>query len=442
MHRLRLKRRPRAAFLLLAFALFGLACITTAAADEITQYFPVTVSGEPPAKRESGWRITWHVYPPARKKVATHLYGGSSVWEIRSIDFMKGYRPDGSEDWVRVLNRLAMAEMYVPYHDGKTEFFDITQFEFPMIRARRDFLPRSGITSAKLHEDGYIISEVTDDHVRWMDNNDRNKVQRGQVLNLWGTLFSGNYRYILRYSFSDDGTISVRVGGTAENFFDFYDEAHGGKQDLATHIHMAAWRMEFNLGNPDNVILEMIERDTDKTGKPATRVRPFNGGREGGEIWDPTKFSVLRVSSGQTKNRADPPRNIAYTLRAVRTGSVRTRRAFTSRDFWVSRLQPDSRTRTDRGPEFRFIDVPDNVSVNPEPINGKAVAIWHQTGLNHIVRSEDYGVTGRKEYGAAIAAWTGFDLVPSNLWHQTPFLQRREEPPRDPRPPHGPQHGR
>jgi Cu2+-containing amine oxidase len=54
------------------------------------------------------------------------------------------------------------------------------------------------------------------------------------------------------------------------------------------------------------------------------------------------------------------------------------------------------------------------------------VVIWHQAGLNHIVRNEDYGVSGRKEEGAAINSWTGFDLVPSNLWHRTPFLDRSE----------------
>jgi hypothetical protein len=30
----------------------------------------------------------------------------------------------------------------------------------------------------------------------------------------------------------------------------------------------------------------------------------------------------------------------------------------------------------------------------------------------------------RSQNGVAIAAWTGFDLVPVDLWHQTPFLKR------------------
>ena len=72
--------------------------------------------------------------------------------------------------------------------------------------------------------------------------------------------------------------------------------------------------------------------------------------------------------------------------------------------------------------------MPKNVR-NPEPIEGKAVAIWHTSGLNHIPRTEDFGARGyRSQDGVAIAAWTGFDLVPVDLWHQTPFPMREPLP--------------
>jgi len=443
------KRRPRAAFVLSTLALFSLALQSAPAdAEELTQYFPVTIKGQPAAKRESGWRINWRVLPPARDKIAQHGYGMAAVWEFQSIDFMKGYRPDGSEDWVRILNRLALAEMYVPYNQYKQEFFDITSYAFNMVRPNVNFFPKSGIVSGRVHQDGYVLSEIGDDHVRWIDNNNVNergqpedRVLRGQVLNVWATFFSENYRYVLRYGFHDDGTISVRVGGTAENFFPLYDKK-GVSHDFATHLHMGGWRMEFNLGNSRTNTIEIIERDHDQAGRPYTNKRPFNGGREGGEVWDPTKFSVLRITSGQTRNRAEPPRLIGYTLRPVRNGSVRTRQDFTKADFWVSRLQPDQSPRSQRGVELRFIDVAKNVLPRPEPLQGKAAVVWHQAGLNHIVRNEDYGVTGRKDQGAAINSWVGFDLVPSNLWHRTPFLERSNAPDRGDRRHDDDRHGR
>jgi hypothetical protein len=393
-----------------------------ALAAELTQYFPVAPPGQPAPPRESGWKITWQILPQGRivnqTLVEKHPYGGSAVWEIQSVDFMRGHKPDGNEDWVRILDRLAMAEMYVAYHNNETEFWDITQFTFPMIGAKPDYLPRNGALAAKLH-DPFVVGEVVDDHVRWMDTG--NRIRRGQTLYLWATLFAGNYRYLLRYGFSDDGTIGVRVGATAENFFHLYEHDPRGKDDFSTHFHMGAWRMEFNLGAPQANRIEMVEREMDANGDARTRRRPFNGGREGGEVWDPTKFSVLKITSGALKNRADRPRPVSYTLRPVRTGSIRNkRRAYTAKDFWVSRLQPETR----EGFEHKFIDVPGNVVPSPEPIEGKAAVIWHQAGLNHIVRSEDYDDKGRKEGGAAITAWTGFDLVPADLWHQTPFLKQ------------------
>ena len=408
----------RAALLLLAVAGLSLVCAQDrATAAELTQYFPAVPAGQQAPTPRCGWKIRWQVL-----ERGTHNYGGSAVLEIQSVEFMKGYKADGSEDWIKVLNNLAMAEMYVPYHDGSTEFFDITGFSFPFVRARQDFIPPSGTVRATLHEDDYVISEVVDDHVRWMDNNDNNKVRRGQVLNLWATFTAGNYRYVLLYRFGDDGLISVRAGGTAENFFNL----QAGQEDHATHIHMPAWRMEFDLGNAEANRIEMIERVIDtSTNRPTTLRRPFNAGREGGETWEPTKFSVLKITSSQTQNRHQPPRNVGYTLKPSRMGTLRnSSRPFTAFDFWVSRLNPDSEARAVQAPELRFIDVPQNVS-SPEPIAGKAVVIWYHSSLNHIPRTEDYGAVGyRSTEGVAITAWTGFDLLPVDLWHKTPLHER------------------
>jgi Cu2+-containing amine oxidase len=202
---------------------------------------------------------------------------------------------------------------------------------------------------------------------------------------------------------------------------------------------MAAWRMEFDLGNANANRLEMVERRVDARSLISTDNRPFNKGREGGEVWDPLKFSALKITNSATKNRHDPPRNIAYLLRPLRTGTVRTGFPFTHNDIWVTRLRPENPARAfdNVGPELRFVDVPKNVA-KPEAIEGKAVVVWHQSGLNHIPRTEDFGRSGYNAFeGVAVAAWTGFDLVPVDLWHQTPFLNRPPPRPRDALPPPG-----
>src|SRR6266436_4422206 len=70
------------------------------AALEIEQYFPVVAAGAQP-RRETGWKIKYEILGTGNK------YGGSNVWEIQSVEFMRGFKPPGEENWVKVLTNLA-----------------------------------------------------------------------------------------------------------------------------------------------------------------------------------------------------------------------------------------------------------------------------------------------------------------------------------------------
>jgi hypothetical protein len=382
----------------------------SASAAEIVQYFPAVPPGGAPPKAESGWRIKYEVLPSG-----SHGYGGSSVWEIQSVEFMRGYKLSGEEDWIKILNNLALAEMYVPYYDGY-EIHDITDYGFSFVNATAGYIPSAGVISGRLLDDGVVIAEVADDHVRWMTSAS-DRIRRGQVLDLWATLAAGNYRYILKYSFADDGTIRVRAGGTAQNLRSVAVGNHNGM-----HIHMPAWRLEFDLGAASANSVEITERMAESDSAAADLVhRPFNGGVEGGEVWNPERFTSLMVSSKQFDNRHDPAHKIGYKLVSARSGSTRTHRDYVKYDFWVTRIAPAAANRSvDR--ELRFIDVATYVQ-NPEPINGYAVAIWHSTALHHIPRTEDFGSSGyRAHEGLALTMWTGFDMMPHNLWDKTPLF--------------------
>lgn len=410
---------------IMAIGLLGLvvsigAPLPRAAADgQITQYFPANAQGQPAGIRESGWRVSWRVLPRG-----THTYGASQVWVFDSIEFMKGRRQDGSEDWIKVLNQLAMVEMYVPYNSG-TEFQDM-QMAFDLADAKPEYLPAAGVLRARI-EDRNVISELVEDGVRWGDNqpisNTLNRIRRGQALDLWATLVCANYAYIMHYRFADDGRISVRVSGTSQNLVDLND-LHGDMNN-ATHGHMGAWRMEFDLGNAATNQVEVYERFID----PARQVgilrhRPFNNGREGGEVWDPDKFTMLKIANPQTLNRHSPPQPVSYAIKTKMPGRLRTGRAFTANDFWVTRRVPDDPRRQARAPENRFDAVPANIA-NPEPLAGQPVVVWHNVALQHVPHGEDFGPVGYDaSEGTAVGHPVGFDLVPVNIWHKTPFLDR------------------
>ena len=385
-------------------------------AAEIIRFFPAVPVGQSAPQAESGWRIRWEVLP------LNNGYGGSQVLEFESIEFMKGTRGDGTQDWITVLNHLAMVEMYVPYSDSPY-FLDISGQAGYMLRAQEHYLPESGVISAAI-EDGFVISEVVDDGVRWVDNEDEFNLRRGQALKLWANFRIENYTYIVLYIFSDDGRISARIGGTAQNFFDW--DGSFSSLNRASHVHMGAWRMEFDLGDSAANRVEIVERVTNPSSRPSRlRYRPFNNGKEGGEAWKPDNYTTVKVTNETTINRHKPPRNVAYVLRTVKPGRLRAEvPEFTRFDLWVSRLVPDNRDRQLVAPVLKYVDLPDSVD-SPESIEGQPVVIWHSAGLYHIPRGEDFGpVDYVRNDGAAISSYVGFDLLPVDLWHRTPFLTR------------------
>jgi Cu2+-containing amine oxidase len=127
------------------------------------------------------------------------------------------------------------------------------------------------------------------------------------------------------------------------------------------------------------------------------------------------------ITNSEFENRHEPPHHIGYKLLPIRFGSIRSHQAIRS-DFWVSRISPDNAYRAaDR--ELRFQLLPSYVQ-HPEPITRHAVAIWHSAPFQHIPRSEDFGPRQyRANEGLALTMFSGFDLVPHNLWDKTPFYQ-------------------
>jgi copper amine oxidase-like protein len=392
-------------WLSMLIAVWSLVPAGPARAVEVVQYFPATPPGVSAPPPETGWRIRYEILQPL-----THGYGGSAVWELQSVEFMRGYDEFGQPDWVKILNNLALAEMYVPYYEGY-EVWDVQGLS-TFVYASDAYLPGAGLISASVQADGAVIAEVADDHVRWMSALN-NQARRGQRLDLWATLFAGNYRYVIRYSFLDDGTIRVRAAGTGQNL---RSEPVGSAAGM--HVHLAAWRMEFDLGAPAANHLHVVERVADPESAAALlEHRPFNNGLEGGEVWNAEKLTTLMVESTGVDNRHSPPHKIGYKMIPIRSGSLRTHRPYTKADVWAARLTGPNGS-TDR---LRFIDVPTYVEL-ARPLDGEPVAIWATAPVQHIPRTEDFGPIGYDStQGLALIMSAGFDLMPHNLWDRTPL---------------------
>lgn len=414
-------------------------------ANVIRQGFPAAQadSDNLPAS-ESAWEIDWELTHPYNRPMTPP----GCVLRIKSAKYMWKDR-SGKPQWVTVVRNLEIGEIYVPYDNGWTAFLDIHDMAFHVTRARKEYLgpscvrPGELVPSANPAWHHTVHKEVHDDGIRWMsaETDSRNEVadraRRGEKMILWSTYYGANYRYLMEYTFHDDGMIGCRIGPTGRNIFDRQDDQRD------THLHIGCWRFEPDLGDPvnkvggpgDNDILlvrHLLDETTDKFGlvaKPFNR-NPRGEACEGSARWTPEDFTIVRMQSKARKNAHGRP--IAYDLITQRVGALRqlqpeggsydSNMDWINYDFWVTRTEPRNTA---------YIEVPQYAS-QKRPLTGQPTTIWHCAPVLHAARSEDFGPeNGKNSYtGLAVTFYTGFYLKPRDLFDSTPLY--KAPPPRRP----------
>ena len=422
---------------------------------EVTHLFRYAPVDGRPGAIKSGWRVKWTVIEPLSPdgKRLDHEYGEAAILELTSVEFMRGTAAGTEGAWLKVLSNLALSELYTFYnelpksHEGpavgppQQEVLDVQQDPYDFVHFEdRDEVVRLGFISSNpasnaevLSEDGVVVKEIRDDGIRavWardgppksLDAPEPIRAIRGEVMTLWALLKAGNYYYVIEYGFVDDGTVRARFGASGNNYY-----LHHVGSNSAVHQHFGCWRMSF-AAEPSaaaSVLQNVVQRD-----RARARVvrRPFNNGREGGETWDAETFGSLEMALS-----ADAQAPAAYVLVPRRAGSGRAKHPMTAKDFWITVQEPQNagrrkmnevrnayRSEKDTS-ERRCSDVPSAVARTPESLRNRPLVIWHQSAFLHIPRKEDFGATAADPH-AALTAWTGFDLVPRNIWDTTPFIR-------------------
>ncbi len=402
----------------------------------VRQGFPAgSYDPEAPERSDTVWEIEWELTHPENRT----WYPPGSVLRIKSARFMWKDR-NGQPRWITVARMLEIAEIYVPYDNGNTAFLDIHDMPFNMTPARKSFLgpncvaPGEILSSSNPAWSNIVHKEIHDDGVRWMSaetsgrNEIADRVRRGEKLILWGTYYGANYRYMIEYSFTDDGCITCRIGPSGRNIFN-------RQKDLGdTHLHIGCWRMEMDLGDPIANVGGPSENDVqivrrfynEQTERFTQVVRPFNrNGRgeacEGSAKWVAEEFTTLRVSSKVRKNAHGYP--MSYDILSLRYGTLGQLQPeggtydadmdFINHDFWV--------TRTESG-FTDYLNVP-RYAREKRPLTGHPTTIWLCTPALHVARTEDFDQQdGTNSYGGvAITTWAGFTLKPRDLFDGTPL---------------------
>lgn len=347
------------------------------AANEIVQEFPSN------DRMQTAWKIHW-----------TTSEGPGLI--IQDAWFKRGPK----EPWMQVLGDARLAEMFVPYHSGSPRFWDVS-YNFSLCQVSRE---DAGPFGKVYGNPPTVVQEVRDRGLMWVDSVKGSR--RGQKLALFATLNAANYRYVIEYGFQDDGVISFRVGSTGRNY---------GSREWEGHMHNGLWRVDVNLHGPENnsvLVMEHIEPNGAAKTQARTLHRPFNGGREGFEDWDPLKFTMLSVINDKKLNIRKQP--CGYDVMCYRHGNARhhgDKEECTHHDFWVSKNRPG---------EIYYPKLPKYVE-KAENILNSDVVLWVSTPGHHEPRSEDGEMKGGSFTGVTPLMWCGFDLRPRNLFDRSPY---------------------
>ena len=411
----------------------------------VRQGFPAAkFDGKDFTKCDTGWEVEWELTRPYNRPV---MAPGTTM-RIRSAKFTWKDKA-GKQQWITVARMLELGEIYVPYDNGYTAFLDVHHHPFYITPARKEFLgpncvaPGEILKSSNPTWNETVHREVHDDGIRWMSAetdfgyNIADRARRGEKLMLWSTYFGANYRYLIEFDFRDDGQIVCRLGFTGRNLLPRQPDL------LDTHLHIACWRMEMDLGDPTTNLGGPKDNDTflvrrffnEGTERFEQLVKPFgknSSGQacEGSVRWRAPEFTSVRVQSRVRKNSHARP--VAFDVIPHRYGTTEQLQAsryseeanadWINNDFWV--------TRTESG-FTDYVEVPKYAS-QKRRLDGYPTTIWHCSPALHVVRGEDYGdENGSNNFtGLALTGWAEFSLKPRELFDSTPLYKPSMRSPR------------
>jgi primary-amine oxidase len=301
------------------------------------------------------------------------------------------FRKSPGSAWIKVFHDARIAEIFVPYHDNSHRFYDVAQFNWALTPLNANDCPASvGGTVVG----GVVCKEVQDRGLLWKDDA---TVRRGQQLVLWGALDAANYNYIIEWTFRDDGVILGRLAATAVNY---------PGAETVSHTHDPLWRLDIDLnGAGGDSVGKSVHTETGLTASDTMTMISTEAGIQ----WNPVAFNSLHISDAMLKNGCGS--TTEYNLIPSREGTPRHQEDFTKNDFWVTKYKTG---------EIVAASLP--AYINPvEATSNTDVVVWYYGGLHHHPRDEDGQRVDILWKGEALAMWTGFTLMPRNLFDTTPF---------------------
>ncbi|MBV7330226.1 hypothetical protein KFU94_18645 [Chloroflexi bacterium TSY] len=263
-------------------------------------------------------------------------------WEHRTLDGIVlhdlFFTPANGERR-RVMSQAGLAQIHVPYDDNGARFHDVTDDGLGNRNLRNlttDECPEGrllqhggkNVLCLQIQPRGHAFKGVDQ--------------KQGHILSLFSVSTSGDYNYIPKWHFWDDGTIEPLMGATGK-LQRFANDTSTGWPIRAngttgiSHLHNYYWRLDFDLG--DESTDDIVEEIDFTPAENNVRRQRHNTrlSQEAGRSINPLHMRSWRVRDGTIQN--DDGHAISYHLEPLHVGHRDTGPTFepwTANDFYVT----------------------------------------------------------------------------------------------------------
>ncbi|WP_187345080.1 primary-amine oxidase [Cystobacter ferrugineus] len=274
-----------------------------------------------------------------------------------------------------------------------------------------------------------VALHEVDDGILWKHVNDEGEaeVRRSRSLVILHSATVGNYDYVFRWIFHQDGTLEAQVDLTGIMLAKGSESSpHGTKVAPGTvailHEHMLSYRLDFDVDGPANSIYE-----THLSALPTGADNPLGnafivekalmtaeGGREGGSHGHQWRV----VNPNETNSLGEHPGYVLLpgasdVLFAQPDSSIQRRTGFAHKALWLTRQRDEEKYASGAYPVQSSESTGLPGYANGEPLENSDVVLWYTLNHVHIPRPEEWPVMPRTSVGFSIAPFGFFTQNPA-----------------------------
>ncbi|MFD7875036.1 copper amine oxidase [Streptomyces sp. NPDC059766] len=342
------------------------------------------------------------------------------------------YQPPGEAAPIKVLNSAKLAQIHVPYDDGKNEFNDVTDYNFGsgLVNLAPAECPGGTIRSVKVPDGmdpahpnvkGLCTTTRSRGHAYRMqaDTGDKVYQAQGKDLLVYTVNKVGWYEYMTEWRFQDDGTVNMNVGATGSLSPYDYDAGDGrgwplgkGARAYATsHSHNVFWRLDFGLDGSSKGRVEQYDSVVSPPAAggqgPTNKTTRTNVTKE--LAGDAKDMRWWRIVSATGKNKDGHARS--YELVPGPTAKY-PGRAFTKHDVYFTEYNKCEQYASNNplncgAGHGKSVDTWVNGQTLTHPV------VWVNVGFHHIARDEDQQPMP--------VHWQGFSIAPRDVTAMNPL---------------------